>query len=284
MNGKTITGMGIILFLIVCSIIFYWSNLVSVEAGFEMVETRQPYFLGDDGVNPTPFPTGRHFIWPSSSVKHYDIRPQKHVEKFVDITASDNVPIDFSATFVFIQKPGASPVVHENFGEAWYRTKVQDKLRTLTRNEARDRSSADLRTNRTTIEDFQTNTLEKGNTFLTDANIPFIIQQVQVGRVVPPQELIEEAARTAAQKQRKRTQDARQLAEAAREAAERSAATADKAYMTEIGMTPDQYLKSRALDLRQEQLAILKEAKGKANFNVYMIDGGSSPAPVIPMQ
>lgn len=64
-----------------------------------MVEIRQPFFIGSEGVDNNPYPTGRHFIWPSSSVKRYNIKPMSISEDFNDITASDNVPIDFKITF-----------------------------------------------------------------------------------------------------------------------------------------------------------------------------------------
>ncbi|RLF86930.1 hypothetical protein DRN34_02750 [Thermococci archaeon] len=241
-----------------------------------MVEVRQPYFLGKGGTNPEPFPTGRHFIWPSSTTFGYNIKPFMEKEQFNDITASDNVPIDFGTTFVFRQVAGKTPGIHSGFGSGWYKSKVRAKFRTITRNEARGRTSVGLRTDKAVIEGSQTNILIAGNEFLKDVGLNVVLEQVQIGHVVPPEQLLTEAARTAAQKQRKKTQDARKLAEDARKEAEESSAIADNAYMAKMGMTPDQYLRSRQLDILEKA-----EDAGTAKFNVWLTSGGQAPQPVI---
>jgi len=284
---KSLISGTIIAFIALFLVLFYFTNLEKVPAGEEMVEISQPYMFGDGGVKPHPYPAGRHFIWPSSSVVRYNIKPIKHREVFEDITASDNVPIDFSTTFVFLQVPGKTPRLHEKFGQDWYIQKVKAKLRTITRNHARGQSSIKLRTDQVTIEKCQEDIKGVANAFLKKAGVDVMLQQVQIGHVNPPDELLTEAAKTAAQKQRKKTQGAREQAEISRKKAEMASAAADQEYMKKMGMTPEQYLVAKRLELTEKQIGIMEivAKKGGGNFNVWMTDGGdTTPKPVIPVQ
>lgn len=274
----------IVAIVVSAALLYNVLNKVKVDYAAEMVEIRQPLFFGKGGVNHKPYPTGRHFIWHTSKKVHMNLKPFVHVENFVDINTEDNVPVDFKASFVFQQHQGKTPIIVEKFGTDWYKQKVKAKFRTLTRNEIRTRQSGDLRTDTSIIEDSQSNIAEEGQKFLDDIGLEVTLSQVQIDKINPPEEVLTEAARTAAQKQRKKTQYERQLAEEQREAAERAAAIADKAYMTEIGMTRDQYLSSRSLDLRAQELNIIENAvkEGKVNLNWWISSGNQGgPVPTI---
>ena len=84
---------------------------------------------------------------------------------------------------------------------------------------------------------------------------------------MPPQEVLNEAERTAAQKQRLKTQQMVQKAEVARKGAETARALADRAYMSKLGISGDQYIRLRELDI----------IEAKKDVTVYM---GMAPLPI----
>lgn len=221
----------------------------TVDAGVEGVMVYKPYFLGHGGVDEDPIKTGATWTALSTQVARYNIKPEIAKEHFQDLTASDNVAIDFDVYLTLKIQNGKSPIIHEHSGRDWYVNKVRDTFRGYVRNEARSKSSIDLRTNQEAILDMQVNIKSKMLAYFKDIELPVDVVKVNVGKVVPPAEVLAEAAQTAAQKQRKQTQEQRKLAEDARADAERSAALADKAYSDKFSMTTEQFLRNKELDI-----------------------------------
>lgn len=260
--------------ILVIWLIFYLSNLTSVRAGHEAVQVDRPFIFGDSGVNSQVLKTGRNFVWPSTDTEEYNLKPFDKTETFVDITASDNVAIDFTVSMVFQHIAGQTPLLHEKFGKDWYKQKVQRPADNMIRNEARTKSSIDLRTKEKEIIDSQGAILEKIQEYLKGEGIPVLLTQVVIGKVIPPDPVLKEAARTAAEKQREQTQVARAAAELSRKQAETNKAIADSAYANKMKMNPDQYMQRLLLDILEKA-----EDGDKVNFNVYMM-GGKEPQPV----
>lgn len=225
----------------------------SVDAGEEAVLTYKPWIFGHGGVDNVALTTGAIWTVWSTSVDRYNIKPVKVTEKFIDLTASDNVAIDFNSYITLQVEKGKSPVLHELSGRQWYKNKVQDVYRTIVRNEARTRSSIELRTKPDIISSSQQVILEKIKQHIERENLPVIVSKIIIGKVVPPAEVLVEAERTAAQKQRVKTQRARKLAEDSRKAAEKSKALADKAYANQFKMTTEQFLRNKELDIISEK-------------------------------
>lgn len=240
-------------------------SYVSVEAGEEGVMTYKPWIFGHGGVDSNPIKTGAIWTVWSTSVNRYNIKPKKITETFIDLTAKDNVAIDFNAYLTVQVVAGKSPVLHEFSGKRWYENKVKDVFRTIVRNEGRTRSSIELRTNPKIINASQKAILKNIRKHLKDTGLPVIATKVVIGKVIPPKEVLVEAERTAAQKQRVKTQNARVLAERSRKAAEVAKALADKAYADKFKMTTAQFLKNKELD-------IIKDKK-----NVTVIMGNAAP-------
>lgn len=237
----------------------------AVDAGEEGVMTYKPWIFGHGGVDPEPIKTGAIWTVWSTSVDRYNIKPLKITEQFVDLTAKDNVAIDFNAYLTVQVMAGKSPVLHEFSGKQWYENKVKDVFRTMVRNEGRTRSSIELRTKPDIIEASQAMIFKNIRKHLKDTNLPIVVTKVVIGKVIPPKEVLVEAERTAAQKQRVKTQNARTLAERSRKAAEVAKAQADKAYTDKFHMTTNQFLKNKELD-------IIKDKK-----NVTVIMGNAAP-------
>ena len=225
----------------------------SVEGGQEAVMTYKPWIFGHGGVDSDPITTGAVYTVWSTSVDRYNIKPKQYTENFVDLTASDNVAIDFHSYVTLQIVKGNSPILHEKFGINWYEDRVKEPFRTMVRNEGRTRSSIKLRTDVKTIDDSQSNILKKLQAYLKAENMPVIASKVVIGKVIPPDEVLKEAERTAAQKQREKTQAARAKAEKSRIAAEIQKALADKAYAKKFNMTTDQFLRNKELDIIAEK-------------------------------
>ena len=157
--------------------------------------------------------------------------------------------IDFDAYVTLKIQDGKTPLLHERSGRDWYENKVKDTFRSFVRNQARTRSSIELRTNEAVITDLQQVIKELSKAYVSEIGLPVDVVKVNIGKVVPPQEVLAEAAQTAAQKQRKQTQEQRELAEIARADAETASALADKAYANEFNMTTAQFLRNKELDI-----------------------------------
>jgi len=225
----------------------------SVEGGEEAVMTYKPWIFGHGGVDDNPITTGAVYTVWSTSVDRYNIKPKQYTENFVDLTASDNVAIDFHSYATLQIVKGKSPLLHEKFGIDWYADRVKEPFRTMVRNEGRTRSSIKLRTDVKTINDSQINILAKLQSYLKAEGMPVVASKVVIGKVIPPNEVLKEAERTAAQKQREKTQVARAKAEKSRINAETQKALADKAYATKFNMTTAQFLRNKELDIIAEK-------------------------------
>lgn len=247
-------------------------NYSSVDAGEEAVLVYQPWFFGHGGVDSQPVSTGATWTAWSTSVERYNIKPEKKKETFIDLTASDNVAIDFDVYLTLQIQKGNTPILHELSGRKWYENKVKDTFRAYVRNEARTKSSIELRTNETVISGTQEKIKQLMVAYIKEIQLPVSVIKVNIGKVVPPQEVLAEAARTAAQKQRKQTQDQRKLAEDARKNAETSAALADKAYANEFRMTTEQFLRNKELDIM---------AKAVESGSVSLIMNASNAQPMV---
>ena len=221
----------------------------SVDAGTEGVLIRKPYIYGHGGVDPTPVKTGAVWTAWSTSVERYNTKPVKLGEKFIDLTASDNVAIDFDVYVTLKIQDGQTPVLHELSGREWYNNKIKDTFRAMVRNEARTRTSIELRTDEKVITAAQDTIKRLMEEYVVSIDLPVTVVKVNIGKVVPPEEVLAEAAQTAAQKQRKQTQEQRKLAEIARAGAETASALADKAYSREFKMSTDQFLRNKELDI-----------------------------------
>lgn len=249
-----------------------------VEAGQEGVETEKP-FLGGGGVVMTPLSDGSHILPFTSDVTIVDMRPQRFVEEFDDLIPEDQTPIDFSMYAIFRVTPGESPRLLMTVGERWYVNNVKSQLRSLVRDEARQFTSVELVTSSQTLEQIEDVVSEQIRTFVLENNIPVQLVELGFDQVSPPDIVLEEIGRTAAQTQRQKTEAAKEAAELARAAAEEARAIADKAYSDQFQMTVDQFLQSRALEIEKEKLEIVR---GKDNVHIIM--GSTNAVPTFSVQ
>lgn len=253
-------------------------NYVAVDAGQEGVAVKKP-FTGGGGVVDTALQPGSHILAITTDVTLVDMRPQRFVEGFDDLVPADQTPIDFDMYATFKVTPGRSPQLLSTVGPNWYVNNVKSYLRSAVRDEARQFTSVELVTNSATLEQIEDVVAAQIREYVTENDIPVMLVELGFDQVSPPDIVLEEIGRTAAQTQRQKTEAAKEAAELARAAAEEARALADKAYSDQFQMTVDQFLQSRALEIEKEKLEIVRN-----NENVHVIMGSGSAMPTFNVQ
>lgn len=246
-------------------------SVSTVEVGTEAVVVKKPYFFGSAGVDPTPVGAGRYFHVRSTSYVPFNIRPVRIDENFPDLITSDNVPVQFHCSVTLNVVPGKSPGLLQAYGPNWYETNVEQPFRTMVRDFARGHKVFQLTTDPKVTADGQNLISQQLMALIEEKKLPIVIDQVVIGSVTPPAEVLAETARTAAQDQRARTESTRATAELSRKQAEENKADADKAYAAKFGMTAREFLVYRSLEIQRELVEVVKD---KENVSVLVTAGG----------
>lgn len=256
----------------------------SVDAGEEGVMIKKPWILGHGGVVDEPITTGLVWTAWSTEVQRVNIQPFNIDEVFDDLVTSDNNPVDFTIHLTFQHIAGKTPILVEKFGKTtrvehedgsitatygWYGAKVKGPLKNSVRAFTKSHKMFDMTTNGETTDALEVEVNKLVSEFLEKEGIPTILVKATVGKVMPPEAVRAETIATAVQVQAVKTAKKRVDRENARRAAEIAAAKADKAYMNEINMTNDQYLRMKELD--NQKLAIEKGA------DINIVIGNAQP-------
>jgi regulator of protease activity HflC (stomatin/prohibitin superfamily) len=239
----------------------------SVDAGEEAVLVKKPWFFGHGGVDPEPEKTGLVWTAFSTEVIRINVKPFNITEPFDDLITYDNNPVDFDIHLTFKHIEGKTPILVEKFGNDWYQNKVREPLKNSVREFTKNNTMFQMTTDPNVITKLENVVTTEVQKFLKDEGIPTELAKVTVGKVSPPQAVIDSTIQTAVQKQNVKTQEERVKAEQSRELAEKAAANADRAYMQAINMNAEQYLKMKELD--NQKLAIEKGS----NVNIIMGSG-----------
>ena len=251
----------------------------TIDAGEEGVLIKKPWFLGHGGVEPEPIKTGLTWTAFSTSVERVNVKPFSITEQFDDLITIDNNPVDFSVNMTFKHIEGKTPELVEKFGlnrvengnvvGGWYGNKVKEPFRNSIREFTKTKTMFEMTTSPIVVNEMEKRISEELKTFLKQENIPTELIIVTIGKVMPPQAVLDATIQTGVQKQNVKTQEERVKAEQSRELAEKASANADKAYMSAINMSADQYLKMKELD--NQKLAIEK------GNSVNIIMGNAQP-------
>ena len=243
----------------------------SVDAGEEGVMVKKPWIVGHGGVDSESIRTGLVWTAWSTEVIRVNVKPFNVTEPFDDLITVDNNPVDFNIHMTFKHIEGKTPELVEKFGvNGWYTNKVQEPLRNSVREFTKSRTMFEMTTNPKMVTELEQKVSEEIREFLKKENIPTELVLATIGKVMPPQAVLDATIQTGVQKQNVLTQVERVKAEQSRELAEKASANADKAYMTAINMNADQYLKMKELDI--QKLAI---EKGGSNISIIM--GNAQP-------
>lgn len=253
-------------------------NLVSVDGGEEAVLIKKPLFWGSGGVVEEPVTDGLTWCAVTTDDVKFNVKPVQFEEVFQDIITADNNPVDFNAYIKLKIQNKTTPYLYDEFGIEWYKNNVQQSFRKLCRNLCSEHQMFTLTTDRSVVDSLQDVVFDEMTAHLKLLGMPVDVQEIHIGRVVPPKEVLVETKKTAAEKQRKITQGATEDAEKAREGAERQRAIADNAYKNQMGFSNDQYLEYRNIQVRLEQLEVVR---GKDGVKVIMNTGAVPMSPYV---
>jgi regulator of protease activity HflC (stomatin/prohibitin superfamily) len=255
--------------LLILPLLFTGCSTEIVEPGNEGVLITNPIFFGKEGIHIEPLEPGRHYFALTSEMIVVEIRPQMVNERFDDLITKDNNPVDFDVSVTYQIQKGKGPILHEKYGKNWYDVNIKPQLRNIVRDNAKGYTMFELTSDPTVTSKLESVVGDSIIQFINQRGVPITILNVAVGKVSPPQDVIAETAKTAAQVQRVKTENERVKAELARAAAERAKADADRAYVTNSGMTIDQYLRMRELEIQKEKVQLIKD---KPNVSIILGD------------
>jgi len=245
---------------------------VMPDAGQESVLVMKPLLFGHGGVYDTPVSTGSEWCVMTTEHKEFPITPITITEDFINMIPSDNTPVSFSVYLKVQVQKGKTPELYKNFSAEWYAHSLQASFRTMVRDKASAFKMFDLASKRDISSKLESDIFKDISEYAKKINLPVDIMQVSIGAITPPDQVLTETKLTAAQNQSILTQGARKLAEDSRKEAEKSKAIADKAYKTEMGMTVEEYLNLRHLEIEKEKVELIKD-----NKNISIIFGPASP-------
>lgn len=260
-------GFAVVILFIALAFFSFVNPSYDQEAALKM----KPIFFGKTRVADDPV-NSITLIAPTTTAVYFNILPQKAQFKFDDLLSNDNTPLDVNMYMIIQVKKGQTPDLLRNYGENWFENFIEPYFRNKVREYVSSCSPFDLMSNREVLAKFDERIMQSMRQYVASlsrkANFPIDIQQVITDRVMPNKEQLEEMNKTAASIQAKQTQEKRAEMELARAKAERNKAVADKAYMTELNLSPSQFIQLRAWDVI--------EKKNGANIDV-LLGGGETP-------
>ena len=255
--------------LIVMALTLGGCSVYAPDAGHEVVLVQKPWFFGHGGVEDEPVKTGRS--WAAVTTEGIDVymQPQKFDTELPDTMTSDGVPITFHAIVVLQVIDSVSLI--KNFGPDWYRNNLEEQFKTMVRQAVRKRGMNETAISTTALDSIDTEIRDSLLAFIKEKGLPVRLVTMTVGRANPPDAIKSQRIETAAQEQRVQTEKQIKLAEDQRKAAEESRAAADNAYRQALGLSPEQYVQLKRIEME------LKVCEGgKCTF--IENSGGAMPA------
>lgn len=238
---SSVIGLCVVLFFVfgICGVV---NPSYDEEVAFKM----KPWFFGTTMVNETPA-NSLTFYAPTTTAVYFNILPQKKEFKFDDLLSNDNTPLDVNMYLIYQIRKGETPSLLQNYGENWYGTFIEPYFRNKVREYVSSYSPFDLMSNREVLKDFDSKIMKDMQNYITKLSkskgtLPIEIMQVTTDRVMPNKEQLAEMNKTAASIQAKQTQEKKAEMEATRALAEKNRAIADKAYMEELDLSPEQFI------------------------------------------
>lgn len=235
-----------ILFALVAVVMLSSCCFVSPDADEETVLVKKPWFFGHGGVDNDPVQSGLTWCALSTRSETFKIVPVRHEVVLDDIFSDDNTPLDFHSVIVTQVEQGKSPILLQNYGRDWFDTNLYNYFCNLIRDHISQYSPFDLMSNRQVLSTIDKKILKQMQDYVAALSkhkpMPVIIKDVIIGKATPNKEQLAEMNRTAKMVQAKQTQEREYEVQVAREKAERQKAVADKAYMNEMNLNPQQFI------------------------------------------
>jgi regulator of protease activity HflC (stomatin/prohibitin superfamily) len=229
------------------------------DAGHEVVLVEKPWFFGHGGVADEAVKTGRTFAALTTDGVDIEMRPQRFEANLPDTMTSDGVPISFHA-IVTLQVIDSVALI-KNFGQNWYANNLEQPFGQFVRQAVRKRGMNETAISTTALDSIDSEIRDDLVAFIKEKQLPVKLVTMTVGRANPPDAIKNQRIETAAQEQRVQTERQIKLAEDQRKAAEEARAAADNAYRQAIGLSPEQYVQLKRIEMER---AIC--AEGKCTF------------------
>ncbi len=219
----------------------------------------KPILFGHGGVADDPVKTGRTFTAFTTQGVDVYMQPQKFEAQMTDMMTSDGVPITFHAIIVLQVTDSVSLI--RSFGPQWYGNNLEQPFQTMVRQAVRKRGMNETAISTTALEAIDNEIKDALTAFIKDKGLPVKLITVTVGKANPPDAIKNQRIETAAQEQRVQTEKQVKLAEDQRKAAEESRAAADNAYRQALGLSPEQYVQLKRIEMEGRVCA-----EGKCTF------------------
>jgi regulator of protease activity HflC (stomatin/prohibitin superfamily) len=241
------------------------------DAGHEVVLVQKPLIFGHGGIDSEPVKTGRTFAAITTDGIDVEMRPQRFEANLPDTMTSDGVPISFHA-IVTLQVVDSVALIR-NFGQNWYANNVEQPfgqfVRQAVRQAVRKHGMNETAISTTALDAIDAEIRDDLTAFIKDKQLPVKLVTMTVGRANPPDAIKNQRIETAAQEQRVQTEKQIKLAEDQRKAAEEARAAADNAYRQALGLSPEQYVQLKRIEMERAVCA-----EGKCTF---IDNGGAVP-------
>src|SRR5271154_2798664 len=220
---------------------------VTPDAGHQAVLIEKPMIFGSGGIDPTPVQAGRTYVAWSTQAVDVNMMPQKYESEMPDIMTADGVPITFHA--IAILQVTDSVALIKTFGEDWYKNNLEEQFKTMVRQAVRKHGMNETAISTAALDEIDSEIKLDLEKFLKEKNLPIKLITMTVGKANPPDAIKNQRIETAAQEQRIQTEKQIKLAEDQRKSAEESRAAADNAYRQALGLSAEQYVQLKRIEM-----------------------------------
>ncbi|GAP71324.1 hypothetical protein SAMD00024442_102_2 [Candidatus Symbiothrix dinenymphae] len=254
--------------------VFTSCSLTTVDGDECAVFVKKPWFFGSGGVSKSVLLEGSEWAaWTTDNVK-FKTSPVKYEEKFDDVFSDDGTPVDLQANFILQVDASQAYILLKNYGADWYSNVVKETGRKYVRDRISQREFYKLLSDREIYDEIEADVIEKTIAYFKTLNElkPFPVHVVNVvcDRARPNLAVMEEIDRTASNIQAKKTEDEKFNMQVAREKSEKQRALADRAYRTNLGLSGQEFIALKALDIEREKVEMVR---GRDNVNVDILMG-----------
>jgi regulator of protease activity HflC (stomatin/prohibitin superfamily) len=225
-------------------------SVYAPDAGHEIVLVEKPWFFGHGGIDQTPVATGRTYAALSTEGVDVNVQPMRFEQDLPDTMTADGVPIGFHA-IVTLQVTDPVALV-KNFGGNWYQNNLEQNFGQFVRQAVRKRGMNETAIDTTALDGIDTEIRENLTKFIQEKQLPLKLVTMTVGKANPPDAIKNQRIETAAQEQRIQTEIQIKNAETQRKAAEEARAAADNAYRQAIGLSPEQYVQLKKIEMERD--------------------------------
>lgn len=243
------------LLLVILAVLISGCSNVSTEPGMESVIWDKPWFIGHGGIRDDTQKPGAGWYWFSTSLIDVPLTPIKYEEPLDHLPTADNNFINYQSYLLlqwtdpaYMVKTFGGPSDSKHYVTAeWYAHNIKEQYRTIVRDVTKQFQMTLIMTDQKTLIEIERQVAERLRALIVESGLKVKLVNVNMGKALPNQVVINEMDSTAAQQQRIKTEGQRKLAEDSRMKAEQSRAAADNAYRNEMHLDPSQFLTLEAI-------------------------------------